>query len=232
MSQDPSIGHVFQKGELLARALTHPSARTGPGAWGDNQQLEFLGDAILQAALSDLLMTHFPNSAEGELTAMRASLANRHTLADLGRELNLAPALRVGVDAAREKIQESTGALADAWEAILGAIFLDAGYETARAWTQKVYGSRLAEASRTAEQSNPKGQLQELLQSRNQPVPVYDLVESTGPDHQKLFSVRVLLLEKEVGRGTGRSRKSAESAAATDTLKKLLAPTSTSDPNL
>jgi ribonuclease-3 len=152
---------------------------------------------------------------------MRASLANRHTLSELGRELGLAPFLRVGTDAAREKIHESTGALADVWEAILGAIFLDSGYENARNWTEKVYGERLAQAKKLAEQANPKGQLQELLQSRNQPVPVYELLESVGPDHEKMFTVRVLLAEKEIGRGSGRSRKSAESIAAQHALSQI-----------
>jgi len=201
--------------------MTHPSARTAPGPTGDNQQLEFLGDAILQASLSDLLIEKHPNSSEGELTAMRASLANRHTLSELGRELGLAPFLRVGTDAAREKIHESTGALADVWEAILGAIFLDSGYENARSWAEKVYGERLAQAKKLAEQANPKGQLQELLQSRNQPVPVYELLESVGPDHEKTFTVRVLLAEKEIGRGSGRSRKSAESIAAQNALSQI-----------
>jgi len=201
--------------------MTHPSARTAPGPTGDNQQLEFLGDAILQASLSDLLIEKHPNSSEGELTAMRASLANRHTLSELGRELGLAPFLRVGTDAAREKIHESTGALADVWEAILGAIFLDSGYENARSWAEKVYGERLAQAKKLAEQANPKGQLQELLQSRNQPVPVYELLECVGPDHEKTFTVRVLLAEKEIGRGSGRSRKSAESIAAQNALSQI-----------
>ena len=135
----PSLGHSFKNSELLARALTHPSARTAPGTSGDNQQLEFLGDAILQAALSDLLIETHPASSEGELTAMRASLANRHTLAELARELKLALFLRVGADAAREEIHQSPGALADAWEAILGAIFLDAGYDPARLWVSQTY---------------------------------------------------------------------------------------------
>jgi ribonuclease-3 len=152
---------------------------------------------------------------------MRASLANRHTLSELGRELGLAPFLRVGTDAAREKIHESTGALADVWEAILGAIFLDSGYENARSWAEKVYGERLAQAKKLAEQANPKGQLQELLQSRNQPVPVYELLECVGPDHEKTFTVRVLLAEKEIGRGSGRSRKSAESIAAQNALSQI-----------
>lgn len=134
------LGHSFQKTDLLRRALTHPSARTANGPEGDNQQLEFLGDAVLQAALSDLLMEYFPQSPEGDLTAMRASLANRHTLAELGRELGLAPQLKVGADATRDKIHESPGALADAWEAVLGAIFLDAGYNPARTWVKKEIG--------------------------------------------------------------------------------------------
>jgi len=215
------FGHIFKNGDLLTRALTHSSARTGPGPSGDNQQLEFLGDAVLQAALSDLLIEKHPAAPEGELTAMRASLANRHTLAQLGRELDLASHLRVGTDAARDRIHHSVGALADAWEAILGAIFLDAGYPTAREWVQKIYAGRLAQADKLADQSNPKGQLQELLQSKGQPVPVYELLDSVGPDHGKTFTVKVSLAEKEIGRGTGRSRKAAESAAATDALAKL-----------
>jgi ribonuclease-3 len=219
--KSPVLGHTFKNPELLSRALTHPSARTSPGTAGDNQQLEFLGDAILQAALSDLLMATHPASSEGELTAMRASLANRHSLADLGRELKLDQSLRVGTDAAREEIHRSSGALADAWEALLGAIFLDAGYDSARAWVVQSYGDRITQAKKLAEQANPKGQLQELLQSRNQPVPVYDLVESVGPDHEKVFTIRVLLADKEIGRGTGRSRKSAESTAASNDLLTL-----------
>ena len=216
-----SLGHSFRQADLLQRALTHPSARTATSPDGDNQQLEFLGDAVLQAALSDLLMEHFPHAPEGDLTAMRASLANRHTLAQLGQELGLAAQLKVGADAARDKIHESPGALADAWEAVLGAIFLDAGYDSARIWVKKAYGQRLAEAEKLADQSNPKGQLQELLQSRNQPVPSYELVDSVGPDHEKTFTVRVLLSGEEIGRGMGRSRKSAESAAAADALRRV-----------
>ncbi len=215
------LSHPFRKADLLQRALTHPSARTGAGPDGDNQQLEFLGDAVLQATLSDLLVEQFPRAPEGDLTAMRASLANRHTLAQLGKELGLTAQLKVGADAARDKIHESPGALADAWEAVLGAIFLDAGYDPARAWVKNAYGRRLAEAETLADQSNPKGQLQELLQSRNQPVPSYELVDSVGPDHEKTFTVRVLLADVEIGRGTGRSRKSAESSAAADALRRI-----------
>ncbi len=218
----PTLGHTFKNTELLSRALTHPSARTSPGTSGDNQQLEFLGDAILQAALSDLLITTHPAATEGELTAMRASLANRHTLADLGRELKLDQSLRVGADAAREEVHQSSGALADAWEAVLGAIFLDAGYDLARAWAARSYGDKITQAKKLAEQANPKGQLQELLQSRNQPVPLYDLVESVGPDHEKVFTIRVLLSDQEIGRGTGRSRKSAESNAAAHALAQII----------
>lgn len=217
----PPLGHSFQNPDLLARALTHPSARTSLGTFGDNQQLEFLGDAILQATLSDLLVATHPHSSEGECTAMRASLANRHSLADLGREMKLDASLKVGADAAKEEIHQSVGALADAWEAVLGAIFLDAGYATARAWVARSYGDRLQQAKKLAEQANPKGQLQERLQARNQPVPLYDLVESVGPDHEKIFTIRVLLAEKEIGRGTGRSRKSAESNAAANALLQL-----------
>ena len=216
-----SLGHPFRKADLPQRALTHPSARTGAGPDGDNQQLEFLGDAVLQATLSDLLVGQFPRAPEGDLTAMRASLANRHTLAQLGKELGLTAQLKVGADAARDKIHESPGALADAWEAVLGAIFLDAGYDPARTWVKNAYGRRLAEAETLADQSNPKGQLQELLQSRNQPVPSYELVDSVGPDHEKTFTVRVLLADVEIGRGTGRSRKSAESSAAADALRRI-----------
>ena len=217
----PPLGHTFQHGDLLVRALTHPSARTAPGPSGDNQQLEFLGDAILQATLSDLLIEKHPTAHEGQLTAMRASLANRHTLAELGDELSLSPCLRVGVDAARDKIHESPGVLADAWEAVLGAIFLDGGYDIARAWVSRVYGDRIAQAKKLADQANPKGQLQELLQSRNGPMPIYEMVESIGPDHEKIFTIRVLLADKEIGRGTGRSRKSAESKAAASALGNL-----------
>ncbi len=112
--------------------------------------------------------------------------------------------------------------MADAWEAVLGAIFLDAGYDLARAWAARSYGDKITQAKKLAEQANPKGQLQELLQSRNQPVPLYDLVESVGPDHEKVFTIRVLLSDQEIGRGTGRSRKSAESNAAAHALAQII----------
>lgn len=216
------LGHCFQDASLLKTALTHPSVAHEHGNTSpSNQRLEFLGDAVLGMVLSLELYKRFPDVGEGPLTKARAQMVNSRALADLGRRLALGDHLILS------RGEESTGgrqrdsALADAFEALAGAVFLDGGLEAARALVLRFFGDQLAESAAPPNLDNPKGELQEMLQSAGTEAPQYEMVSSTGPDHDRVFEYIVRHGGKELGRGTGKSKKAAESEAANAALKLL-----------
>jgi len=216
------LGFQFQDEGLLRLALTHPSiAHEQNTPTPHNQRLEFLGDAILGAVLSQQLYEHFPEADEGLLTKTRAKLVNAASLAEHGIVLGVGSYLNLsrGEENSGGRARPST--LADAFESILGAIFLDGGFEAARQFILREFAADYAELSLPAGIENPKGELQELLQSKSPVAPVYQLISADGPDHDRNFICAVLHDGVELARGTGKSKKAAESDAALAALKKM-----------
>jgi ribonuclease III len=214
------IGHKFRNSLLLAEALTHPSLRHETKKQHfDNQRLEFLGDAVLQLVITEYLYESFSHEAEGHLTKLRSRLVSRESLKQHALALDLGQHLMLGrgEEASGGRNRDST--LADAFEALLGAIYLDSNLKTVRKVILREMGSELAQIAEDPVDINPKGQLQELLQAISPRSPVYELVSQTGPEHQKTFVVRVIWEGKNLGHGAGRSKKYAETAAAVEALR-------------
>lgn len=214
------LGYKFRDQGLLRLALTHPSVAHEQGvSMQHNQRLEFLGDAVLQLVLTRRLYDKFPDVGEGPLTKARAQMVNRRTLADQGRRLNLGAHLIMSRGEELNHGRERPSALADAFEALLGAIFLDGGFQAAEEIILNQFRTRFGELEAIPNLENPKGELQEILQAQS-PEPVqYELASVSGPDHDRLFECAVYYRGEELGRGTGKSKKEAESKAA---LKALL----------
>jgi len=220
------LGHSFHDEALLRLALTHPSVAHEKGAAIEhNQRLEFLGDAVLQLALTRELYEKFPAFDEGPLTKSRAKLVNRRTLAIHGRSLTLGEHLILSRGEESHGGRERSSALADAFESVIGAIFLDGGYEAERAFILREFGPSLHEMAAPPLLENPKGELQELLQAKSPDAPRYHVVSATGPDHDRVFECTVHHSGVELARGSGKSKKAAESEAALSALQKLRAET-------
>jgi ribonuclease-3 len=186
-----------------------------------NQRLEFLGDAVLQLVLTRELYEKFPDVGEGPLTKARAKLVNRRTLAEHGRKLGLGRNLILSKGEETHGGRERPSALADTFEALLGAMFLDGGFEAAREFILGEFLSAFGELSVIPILENPKGELQEFLQSVSSEAPQYRVASATGPDHDRLFECTVHHNGVELARGLGKSKKAAESEAAVAALAKL-----------
>lgn len=216
------LGYRFLDRSLLELALTHPSITHDLGAGTPhNQRLEFLGDAVLQLVLTFELFEKFPTLGEGPLTQARAEMVNRRTLATQSRGLGAGRFLRMS------RSEESTGgrdrasALADAFEALVGAIFLDGGLEPARAFVLRRFRESFGQLEALPSLHNPKGELQELLQAASAEAPVYQLLSVNGPDHDREFECAVSYRGDLLARGTGKTKKAAESEAARHALERL-----------
>jgi len=216
------LGHSFRDENLLRLALTHPSvAHEANTALTHNQRLEFLGDSVLGLVLSRELFEKFPTADEGALTKSRAKLVNAGSLAARARELGLGAHLILSRGEENTGGRERASALADAFEALLGAIFLDGGFEAARAFVLREFATDFTALAEGTDFQNPKGELQELLQSRSPRAPEYEFISASGPDHDRVFECAVRHDGVELARGTGKSKKNAESVAALEALKKL-----------
>ncbi len=203
-------------------ALTHPSvAHEQENNLQHNQRLEFLGDAVLSLILTKELYERFPAFGEGPLTKARAQLVNRPALAVQARRLELGPALIMSPGEAASGGRSRPSALADAFEALVGAIFMDGGLEAARAFVLRCFKESWGEFSVLPKIDNPKGELQELLQARSPASPRYQVTSFSGPDHDRLFECAVHYQGEELGRGQGKSKKAAESQAALAALARL-----------
>jgi ribonuclease-3 len=219
------LAYTFHDESLLRLALTHPSiAHEGGAPTAHNQRLEFLGDAVLQLILTHELYEKFTAFDEGPLTKARAKLVNRRTLAEHARELGVGAHLILSRGEDNSGGRERASALADAFEALLGAIFLDGGFGAAREFILREFSAAFGKLSVPPTIENPKGELQELLQSRSPESPEYHLVSATGPDHDRVFECIVQHSGVELARGQGKSKKAAESEAALAALKKLREP--------
>ncbi|HLK12001.1 MAG TPA: ribonuclease III [Candidatus Binatia bacterium] len=211
------LGHRFVRPEHLATALAHRSHAVGAP---NNEKLEFLGDAVLGLAMSDLLMARFPEAREGDLSKMRAALVNAEALARKARQLDLGRWLRLGKGEEKSGGREKTSILAAGYEALLGAVYLDAGYDAARTIVEAHFAADLA-AHATVGLRDYKTQLQEVTQRLFRATPQYTLVEERGPDHDKSFVSELTIGGRPYGRGAGRTKKVAEQAAAMEALAAL-----------
>jgi ribonuclease-3 len=210
-SLQKQLGYSFSKPEVLLRALTHVSYGRGqPGT--HNETLEFLGDAVLDLAVSDLLMCHFPDKSEGDLSKMRAGLVNSAALAEKAARLNLGDALRIGKGEERSGGRTKRSILAGAFEAVVGAVYWDGGYEPARRVIERYFDSDIG--GRKLGHEDYKTRLQEISQMLFHEPPVYKLVGETGPDHEKRFVTEIFVGGKMLGRGEGPSKKQSEQQAA------------------
>lgn len=214
---EEGLGHRFVRPEHLAIAITHRST----GDRRHNETLEFLGDAVLSLAVSDLLMRDFPDAREGDLSKMRASLVNAEELAVKARQLDLGRWLLLGKGEERSGGREKEKILAAAYEAMLGAVYLDAGYEAARRVVEAHFADRLLRDPEAPGHRDYKTRLQELTQRLYREMPVYSLTGERGPDHEKEFVVELAVGGRVLGRGVGRSKKLAEQAAAMEALATL-----------
>jgi len=213
------LGYEFRNPLLLAEAMTHSSlAYETRKPHSDNQRLEFLGDAVLQLVLTEELYRLFPDSPEGQLTKLRARLVSRGALRGYAERLGLGQFLLLGRGEESSGGRTRASSLADAFEAVVGAIHLDRGLEPARAIVLRHCRPELDEIAAEPSERNPKGELQELLQAADSPGPVYETIAQTGPHHARQFTAIARWREQEIGRGTGSSKKQAETQAAADAL--------------
>ncbi len=217
-----ALQYKFRDENLLLCALTHKSyANETPGRIEDNQRLEFLGDAVLGCVAAEALMERLPEAPEGILTQRRAALVNEGSLAELAREIDLGAALRLGRGEELSNGRDRSSTLCDAVESVLGAIFLDSGFESARRVIRALIADRLDELVDGTHLGDAKGALQEILQSENRAGPSYRLVGEEGPDHAKVFEVEVTVDGRTIAVGRGRSKKEAEKDAAARALKEV-----------
>ena len=216
------IGHERLRPALLRLALTHPSvAHEHNAPLQTNQRLEFLGDAVLQLVLTRELYEKFSAVGEGPLTKARAKLVNRRTLTERARHLGMGQHLILSRGEELHGGRERPSTLADAYEALLGAVFLDAGFEAAREFILREFQAAFGGLLVIPILENPKGELQELLQAVSAEAPQYHAVSATGPDHDRIFECTVRHGGAELARGQGKSKKAAESEAALAALTKL-----------
>ncbi len=238
---ESALGHVFSEPELLVRALTHRSLAnqriheeegSAPKATGDNERLEFLGDAVLGLVVGEALFLMHPEWREGELTRVRAQLVSRQHMAQVAAEIGLGDYLRLSRGEDRSGLRRKSTVLSNTMEAVLGAVFLDGGLEPVKAFARRyVMGKaveQLAKELRSgAALGNYKSALQEYLQAERSGAPVYKVRSESGPDHRKRFQIEVRLKPadgepgKPLARGTGSTKKHAEQDAARRALARL-----------
>ncbi len=211
------IGHDFARPELLQRALTH-SSFSSPGR-PDNQRLEFLGDRVLGLVMAEALMQADQTAREGDLAPRFNALVRKETCADVAREVGLGEALKLGRSEMLSGGRRKAAVLGDAMEAVIGAVHLDAGYETARALVLRLWGARLAQAQDT--RRDAKTRLQEWVQARGEPPPSYNEIVREGPAHAPTFTVEARLESGLNERATASTKRQAEQEAAAALLARL-----------
>ncbi len=211
------LGYAFREPELLRHALTHRSASSH-----NNERLEYLGDALLNFVVGETLFRQRPESLEGDLSRLRASLVCEEALATVAEQLDLGDALILGQGVSKSGGFRRASILADTFEAVLGAIYLDAGFEAAREVCQKLLAGAMAQLPSPESLKDAKTRLQEWLQGRGRPLPRYELSATEGPDHELSFTVRCELADApEQSEGRAASRKAAEQDAAHKMLEKV-----------
>ena len=219
-SLESRIQYKFRNSLLLAEALTHPSlAYESQRPHFDNQRLEFLGDAVLQLIVTEALYILFPDATEGHLTKLRSRVVSRRALARFAMMIHLGDYVLLG------KGEESTGGrrrlstLADAFESLIGAIYLDSGQDPAKEFVLRLFESEIDAMVESPEERNPKGELQECLQAIHPEAPIYRIVSESGPDHRRVFQAEVTWRDGLLAAGKGKSKKEAEARAAAEALR-------------
>lgn len=216
------LGISFNTPDLLAEALTHRSYLNEHREYtgNHNERLEFLGDAVLELAVTDFLFKKFPTKPEGELTSFRAALVNTVSLAESAQKLDIDEFLLLSKGESRDTGRAREVIRADAFEAIIGAIYLDAGYARAEAFVAKHLYGKIDEVIAKQSYRDAKSRFQELAQEKHDITPRYETLAEIGPDHDKRFTVGVFLGDKEIARGEGKSKQEAEQSAAQAALDK------------
>jgi ribonuclease-3 len=215
------IHHRFDQVKLLETALTHSSYANEQEGNADNERLEFLGDAVLELCISEEGFKRFPGAPEGQLTRIRSKLVKEKSLASIARDLGLSRYVLLGRGEEQQGGRDRDALLADVFEAVMGAIFLDAGFEVVRNTILRIFEERWPEQAVLPETKDYKSRLQEVAQERFRDRPVYILSGTLGPEHEKVFRVDATLPAGEVFRGEGTSVKRAEQEAARQALEYL-----------
>ncbi|MGB4600270.1 MAG: ribonuclease III [Trichlorobacter sp.] len=217
------LGYTFLDTSLLRQALTHPSFVNESRESGltDYQRLEFLGDAVLGLCLADLLSQRQPELAEGDLSRLRSTLVDQPRLAELAARLDIAPHILLGRGEEQDGGREKPSILADVLEALIGAIYRDAGFIAIRSLIEQLYLPLLTPAVAGVALNDPKSELQEWLAAHHRPLPTYDLTGEVGPPHDRRFTVSISLDGQVIGAGEGRSKKVAQQTAAKAALELL-----------
>ena len=222
---EAKLGYRFKDPELLAHALVHRSFLTGTDLpyVSNNERLEFLGDSVLNMLTTEFLYKTYPDDPEGELSKRKSAIVSGHACAQSSKEWSLNEYVKVGK--AEEKLggRGKESILADAYEAVLGAVYLDGGLEEVRAILNKFHFPRVQEIISAEDFANHKSELLEYLQGKLRTVPEYIVVDESGPEHQKVFTVEVHVDGRVYGRGQGGNKKKAEQEASRVSLEMLLA---------
>ncbi|AZV76626.1 ribonuclease III [Parasedimentitalea marina] len=211
------IGHQFARPELLVRALTHASISSPTRS--DNQRLEFLGDRVLGLVMATALLEDDKSASEGQLAPRFNAMVRKEACADVAREIDLGEVLKLGRSEMMSGGRRKLALLGDAMEAVIAAVYKDAGFEAAQAMILRLWASRINAVEDDARDA--KTSLQELVQAKRQKPPAYELVSRTGPDHQPVFTIVVRLDDGAEAQATAGSKRQAEQAAATALLSKL-----------
>lgn len=214
------IGYRFTNTELLVEALRHSSYvnEQNDDQMRDNERLEFLGDAVLNLVIGNLLMVSYPHLHEGDLSRIRANMVNETQLAEIARSMDLGSYLLLGKGEMQTGGQDKSSILANAVEALIAAVYLDSGFEASFRLIENQFNSLIDEALDINSGLDYKSRLQEVVQSKNRAMPRYKLIEALGPDHDKTFCITVTIGDIEA-QGQGKSKKQAEQDAARKALE-------------
>ncbi|TDI37749.1 MAG: ribonuclease III [Acidobacteria bacterium] len=219
MTLEDKLGYTFENPGLLRLALTHRSVSSDDPSRNDNERLEFLGDAVLQLVITDLLYESYPHLAEGQMAKVRAAVVSGPALAEIARSIDLGAHIELAQGEERTGGREKDSILADAVEAILGSVYLDSGIDSAGEIILSLWADRVADRAKSPGIKDYKTRLQEHV-ARDGRRPVYE-VEGSGPDHSRQFRAVVYVDGSRLGSGEGRSKKAAEQSAAQEALASL-----------
>lgn len=215
---EQQLDHCFADPGLARQALTHPSFENERAGSGDYQRLEFLGDAVLSLVLAETLYARFPESDEGILSRLRSQIVDQDTLAGIARRCGLGRFILLGRGEEQSSGRDKDSILADVLEALIAAVYLDGGLDAARRLIGRLFGTVVEARASDLKINDAKSELQELISARRLPAPHYHLVAESGPPHDRIFRFQVLVGNEIVGEGEGRSKKTAQQAAATRAL--------------
>ncbi len=222
---EKALGHTFQSKDLLMEALVHRSYanESKDPSIHDNDRLEYLGDAVLDMVIAKILYLEHPNHSSGQMTKLRSSLVNEKTLAHIAKEMDIGQIIFFGVGEEKSGGAEKSSVLADTYESLLAAVFLDGGLPAVTSLIERDMRPRIRQRMKSLGRRDAKSLLQEICAKSHRPIPRYIRTGKTGPDHESRYSVDCMLDQVRYGQGTGRSIKVAEQQAANEALDKLQA---------